>query len=710
MTGGRLTDDGDLTIDALGNDIYLGDSNDAVNVHVDDGYLAAMNGGGTPEITDDGDIYAEDDIMTNDRLYFATTDTELYRTATNKLRTPDTFIVDGSVGIGTTSPSKRLHVVYDAGASSGTYKASYTTALFDGSEGRVQIMASYLGNWGATLHLTTADKTWSIFQPADASKLYKLYFGYDTQIADNENIPADSSKLLTIQSDGNVGINDTTPTYKLDVNGTGRFTGAVDFDGDIELNSTLTDINGSVGSNGQLLSSTGSGVDWIDASGLGTDDQTLAEVLGEGNTTSAHNIVMSTTDELRFYDDDNDARIYGPSDGQIQINSNTWDITGAGAISGLTGVTSSGTITFSGLTANRLVTTTTGGQLTTSITSANVDASVTDDTGSGALVFATSPTFTTQITVPQIISSADLTINPSGGDVNLGSGDNLNLTDSTNLFFGSTSLGEHSAANDSGAYKVGVFDEFDNSAETNVQGVLDDLDSHIENLETGGAGVWTDAAGYIYPTTAGNYGSTGMKNPGAPLHIKGTGDTHQFIIQANSTQTEPLIQVFDSWGPDSGTELFRLHTNHYTSIFLGSEAGTSQTGNYGYNTFLGSEAGYSSTSSQFNTLVGYGTGYNNNADYNTFLGTYSGYNNTSGSFNTFLGVYSGYSNTTGAENVFIGYDAGDSNESGSGNVFIGYEAGYNETGSNKLYIDNSNTSSPLIWGDFSTNILSFNSC
>jgi len=200
----------------------------------------------------------------------------------------------------------------------------------------------------------------------------------------------------------------------------------------------------------------------------------------------------------------------------------------------------------------------------------------------------------------------------------------------------------------------------------------------------------------------------GTTNPGAPLHIKGIGDTPQFIIQANSTQTEPLIQVFDSWGPDGGTELFRLHTNHYTSIFLGSEAGINQTGSYGYNTFLGSEAGYSSTYSQFNTLVGYGTGYNNNANYNTFLGTYSGYNNTDGSFNTFLGTYSGYRNTTGAENIFIGYDAGGSNESGSGNVFIGHEAGYDETGSNKLYIDNSDTSSPLIWGDFSTNILNFN--
>ena len=45
---------------------------------------------------------------------------------------------------------------------------------------------------------------------------------------------------------------------------------------------------------------------------------------------------------------------------------------------------------------------------------------------------------------------------------------------------------------------------------------------------------------------------------------------------------------------------------------------------------------------------------------------------------------------------------------GSGNVFLGTSAGSFATGSNKLYIDNSNTTSPLIYGDFATNALTFN--
>ncbi len=44
----------------------------------------------------------------------------------------------------------------------------------------------------------------------------------------------------------------------------------------------------------------------------------------------------------------------------------------------------------------------------------------------------------------------------------------------------------------------------------------------------------------------------------------------------------------------------------------------------------------------------------------------------------------------------------------TGNVFLGYNSGYSETGSNKLYIENSNSGAPLIGGDFSTNRVGIN--
>lgn len=97
---------------------------------------------------------------------------------------------------------------------------------------------------------------------------------------------------------------------------------------------------------------------------------------------------------------------------------------------------------------------------------------------------------------------------------------------------------------------------------------------------------------------------------------------------------------------------------------------------------------------------------------NTFLGSESGGNTSpsekDGENNSYIGYRSGYNTWHGDDNVFLGAYSGFSLTNGSGNVFIGYNSGYNETGSNKLYIDNSNTTTPLIYGDFSTNQVGIN--
>ena len=71
-----------------------------------------------------------------------------------------------------------------------------------------------------------------------------------------------------------------------------------------------------------------------------------------------------------------------------------------------------------------------------------------------------------------------------------------------------------------------------------------------------------------------------------------------------------------------------------------------------------------------------------------------------GNLNQAFGRDAGYSLKTGGNNVFFGHEAGYS-VTGSGNVMLGYRAGKDETGSNKLYIANSETTTPLIYGDFS---------
>jgi len=111
-----------------------------------------------------------------------------------------------------------------------------------------------------------------------------------------------------------------------------------------------------------------------------------------------------------------------------------------------------------------------------------------------------------------------------------------------------------------------------------------------------------------------------------------------------------------------------------------------------------------------NIYVGEGAGNANNASGtdNTFVGYNSGYTNSSADNNVYLGSEAGYSTTSGGTNTAMGYQSGYSNSTGTGNIFIGYQAGYNETGSDKLYIDNSNTTTPLIYADFATDEVTIN--
>ncbi|MDD4615422.1 MAG: hypothetical protein PHI40_08490, partial [Caldisericia bacterium] len=69
----------------------------------------------------------------------------------------------------------------------------------------------------------------------------------------------------------------------------------------------------------------------------------------------------------------------------------------------------------------------------------------------------------------------------------------------------------------------------------------------------------------------------------------------------------------------------------------------------------------------------------------------------------------GYSATSALNNTALGYQSGYTNTTGSGDVFLGYQAGYYETGSNKLFIDNTKRASEadarlksLVYGEFAT--------
>lgn len=81
-----------------------------------------------------------------------------------------------------------------------------------------------------------------------------------------------------------------------------------------------------------------------------------------------------------------------------------------------------------------------------------------------------------------------------------------------------------------------------------------------------------------------------------------------------------------------------------------------------------------------------------------------------GSSNTFIGEDALKNNRYGNNNTALGYRAGNMT-SGSGNTFLGANAGNHldfQNTSNKLVISNSNTNTPLIYGEFDNSLLKVN--
>ncbi len=202
------------------------------------------------------------------------------------------------------------------------------------------------------------------------------------------------------------------------------------------------------------------------------------------------------------------------------------------------------------------------------------------------------------------------------------------------------------------------------------------------------------------------------------LKINGDLETTGYFEIPTTTSTAGIIK-------QNGSRI--IHTYGSDNLFLGKDAGNfTLTGNK--NVAVGREALNANTSGANNTANGVKALYSNKTgSWNTANGTevlYSDtsgsrntangykvlYYNTSGGNNTATGYKALFNNTTGNNNTAIGYSAGmgTATHSKSGNVFLGYFAGYNEYGDNKLYIENSNSDSPLIWGDFTSNRIVIN--
>ncbi len=170
-----------------------------------------------------------------------------------------------------------------------------------------------------------------------------------------------------------------------------------------------------------------------------------------------------------------------------------------------------------------------------------------------------------------------------------------------------------------------------------------------------------------------------------------------------------------------------------SNVYIGEQSGRDIPSGV-YNTFVGKSTGYRMTSGNWNVMLGAQSGENKTGgNSNVQIGNHSGSKTEAGEENVFVGLKAGYNfggatdgtnaisrnvcvgfesgwNGIGTNNVLVGYKAGRSliHNTSSGNVMLGYMAGANYTGSNKLFIDNSSDATPLIYGDFDTEILTIN--
>lgn len=162
-----------------------------------------------------------------------------------------------------------------------------------------------------------------------------------------------------------------------------------------------------------------------------------------------------------------------------------------------------------------------------------------------------------------------------------------------------------------------------------------------------------------------------------------------------------------SWNIAIGVEALKVNTStSLPNIAIGSESLEALVTGIG-NTAIGTKSLWKQTGN-YSTVIGHWAGYGTSGTGNTFLGYQSSTATHSANYDTFVGNQSGYSKSGGGYNAFVGNKAGYNSASGAYCVFIGNEAGYNETTSNKLYIENSNSATPLIYGEFDNDIVKIN--